>query len=227
MQNLQDRIPPGSYHSGIALVSSGRSEVKFFDGKCTFIRDKASASLRLWFTSPEHFNKLIDGEKTIPVFVNVFKVGFLLNTFTKLAERLGYFLKPTDELLKDEEYFKINTFLTGYSAFFALCEVGNSDRIGKLNASRMPEGDIQVQVTDGPAIIVNSNEKHKLTASIGKSDNIRALMDFRSLKVANDILGGKTSIGAELGSGTFMVSGYLPMLDNLNKLLAQVAVYLA
>lgn len=205
----------------------GSATLKFEGGKCTFTRDSKKAGLRLWFTSPEHFNKLIDGEKTIPMFVNVFKVGFLLGAFTKLADRLNYYLRPTDELLADEEYFKINTYLTGYTAFFALCEIGNSDAIGKLNASRIPEGDIQLTVKDGPQLVINIDKKHKMTAKKGTIEVPRALMQFGSLKSANDILNGKSDIFSGLGSGTFAIHGYLPMLDNMSRLLAQVSKYLA
>lgn len=210
-----------------SIPDVGCATLKFADGKCTFIRDKAAATLRLWFTSAEHFNKLVAGEKTIPFFINVFKASFLLNTFTKLAARLSYFLKPTDELLKDEGYFKINTFLTGYTAFFSLCEIGNSDAVGKLIASRIPEGDIQLRVLGGPELIVNIDKKHKMLASKGASANLRALMQFGSLKAANDILNGKKDIYSGLGSGDFLIKGYLPMLENMSKLLSFVAVYLA
>lgn len=208
-------------------VKRAGSATLVFDGeKCSFIRGKQKANLKLWFSSPEHFNKLIDGEKTVPIFINIFKVGFLLKTFTKLAERLSYFLKPTDELLKDKNYFKINTYLTGYTAFFALCEIGNSDRIGKLIASRIPSGDIQLNVVDGPQMFINIDENHFMKNNMGECDNPRAVMQFNSLQTANDILNGKTDVFSCLGSGKFAIKGFLPMLDNMNKLLSMVSKYL-
>ena len=105
----------------------GSATIDFDHGKCTFNRGKKHAGLQLFFTSAEHFNNLIDPPKdangkpktVIPIFYNVFKVGFLLNQFTKLADRLSYYLQPAadkkEELLKDPEYFKINTTLTLYT----------------------------------------------------------------------------------------------------------------
>ncbi|MDD4839218.1 MAG: hypothetical protein PHE93_00910 [Clostridia bacterium] len=205
----------------------GNATLKFVEGKCAFIRGKAKANLKLSFTSPEHFNKLVDGEKTIPIFINIFKAGFLLDTFTKLAARLSYFLKPTSELLADPEYFKINTYLTAYTAFFALCEIGNSDRIGKLIASRIPQGDIQLRVVEGPEMVINIDETHSMSVRKGAIDEPRALMQFSNLQTASDILNGKTDIYSCLGAGKFLIKGFLPMLDNMSKLLAFVSKYLA
>lgn len=204
----------------------GKGTLTFKDGRCAFERGNAKAALKLWFLSPEHFNKLIDGEKTIPLFVNAFKVGFLLNEFSKLADRLSHFLKPTDELLRDEEYFRINTYLTAYAAFFALCEIGNSDEKGIANASRIPDGDIQLAVEGGPSMTISIDKEHKMSARIGTTSDPRAKMTFGSLEVANDILNGKSDIFSNLGSGKFVINGYLPMLDNLSKLLSLVGFYL-
>lgn len=41
----------------------GSAVLNFADGKCTFTRGKGKSALKLYFTSPEHFNKLVDGEK--------------------------------------------------------------------------------------------------------------------------------------------------------------------
>lgn len=204
----------------------GSATLAFANGQCKFFTGKKFAGLTLWFVSPEHFNNLIDGEKTIPIFINVFKVGFLLNTFTKLAERLSYYLKPTEELLADEKYFRINTYLTAYTAFFALCEIGNSEFKGRCNASRIPEGEILLTVNDGPSMVIAVDKNHRLSAKIGTTDNPRACMTFGSLQTANDVLSGKSDIFSNLGSGNFAIKGCLPMLDNMSKILSQVGFYL-
>ena len=208
------------------VTDVGSATIKFENGKCTFIRGKQPASLKLYFTSPEHFNKLIDGEKTVPIFFNVFKVNFLLKTFTQLADRLNYYLKPTEELLADSEYFKINTYLTAYTAFHALCEIGNSDEIGKLNASRIPDGQILAYVEDGPSMVITVDKKHHMAIRKGTTDTPRAIMKFSDLKTANDILNGKSDIWSNMGAGRFAIHGYLPMMDNMSKILAQVGRYL-
>jgi len=208
------------------VKDAGSGALCFADGKCEFVRGKVKSNLKLWFASPEHFNKLVDGEKTIPIFFNIFRAGFLLKTFTQLAERLSYFLKPTDELLKDKEYFKINTYLTGYTAFFALCEIGNSDRVGKLVASRIPAGKIQLNVEGGPKMQIIIDDNHFMKVEMGTAEEPHAIMQFNSLEVANDILNGKSDIYSGLGAGKFSIRGVLPMLDNMSKLLSKVSKYL-
>ena len=203
----------------------GCATLVFKDGKCTFEPDRSSAQLKLWFTSPDHFNKLVDGEKTIPIFINILKVGFLLSTFTKLADRLSYFLKPTEELLKDRKYFEINTILTAYTAFFAMCQIGNSDEIGKIVASKIADGEIACGIPDGLQVTITV-KGGAMSARIGKSENPRAIMQFADLDFAHDLLNGKTSSYKGLGEGKFLIKGKVSMLDQMSKLLNMVSHYL-
>lgn len=208
----------------------GSAVLTFKGGKCTFTRGKGKSALKLYFTSPEHFNKLVDGEKTIPIFYNVFKVGFLLNEFTKLAERLSYYLQPApdkkEELLKDPHYFETNTILTAYTAFYAMSEIANSDFIGKAIARRMPDGVIACEV-GGTDLAMNITVKnHKFVTNKGKVKEPRATMIFGDLQFAHDLLNGKTSSFTGMGTGQFQVKGFVEMLEQMAKLLSQVSIYL-
>lgn len=208
----------------------GSAVLTFKDGVCTFAKGKGKSALKLYFASPEHFNKLIDGEKTIPIFYNVFKVSFLLKTFTALAERLSYYLKPKaeekDELLKDAEFFEINTSLTAYTAFFAMAEIANSDYIGKCIAKRMSDGVIQATITDGPAINLTV-KNNKITAKKGVVEQPKALMGLADMQFAHDLLNGKTSSFIGMGTGQFNLKGAVDMLEQVAKLLSQVSIYLS
>lgn len=207
----------------------GTGTLKFADGKCTFERGKGPASLKLWFNSPEHFNKLVDGENTIPMFINVFKVGFLLSKFTKLADRLSYYLQPPAdkkaELLKNPEYFRINTVLTAYTAFYAMGEIANSDSVGKACAARMRNGTILVEIKEGPALNVTVND-HKLKVGMGTVANPTAMMIFNSMEFAHKLLNGEASTFGGMGSGDFGLKGAVDMLEQMGKLLNLVSVYL-
>lgn len=208
------------------VVDVGSATIKFENGKCKFYRGKQSAALKLYFTSPEHFNKLIDGEKTIPVFYNVFKVGFLLNQFTKLADRLSYYLQPSDpKLFDDPEFFKINTTLTIYTALFALCEVANSDRIGKIVGRRIADGIISAGVPNGPCAGIEA-KGGKLSCTLGEPKEWKASMVFADMEFAHNLLNGKDSSFGGMGSGKFQVKGALDMLEQMAKLLNLVSVYL-
>ncbi len=208
----------------------GSAVLTFKDGKCSFKRGKGKSALKLYFTSPEHFNKLIDGEKTVPIFYNVFKVGFLLKQFTALADRLSYYLQPKPEekaeLLKNPEYFTINTTLTAYTAFFAMAEIANSDFVGKACAKRMKDGTILGTIGGGPSVTI-SVKNHKLSAEKGEVDMPTAIMGFANMDFAHRLLNGEASSFGGMGSGEFQVSGALDMLEQMAKLLNVVSQYLA
>lgn len=200
--------------------------LSFKDGKCSLKRGKGKCDIYLYFKSPEHFNRMFDG-KANPIPLKGFtKISFLKNEFTKLTDRLSYYLKPTDELLKDKNYFKINTILTSYAAFFTLVEIGNTDEVGKLNAKRIPDGTISVTVENGPALYITA-AKGQLEARKGILKNPRAAMSFSSIEAANALLNNKIDSYTCMATGQLKVSGFIPMIDNVNKLLIQVSGYLS
>ena len=217
----------------------GSAVLTFKDGKCTFTRGKGKSALKLYFASPEHFNNLISPpvdpktgkpKMVIPIFYNVFKVGFLLNTFTKLADRLSHYLQPDpaekDKLLEDPEYFKTNTILTAYTAFYAMSEIANSDFVGKAIAKRMPDGVIACEV-GGTDLAMNITVKdHHFVTNKGQVKDPRATMIFGDLQFAHDLLNGKSSSFTGMGTGQFQISGYVEMLEQMAKLLTQVNYYL-
>jgi len=222
----QDLIKNLEISVSFNVPEAGCGALIFKDGKCTFVAGKSSAQLKLWFVSPEHFNNLIDGKKTIPLFINVSKVGFLTGTFTKLTDRLVYFLKPSSpELLQDKKFFEINTTLTAYTAFFAMCEIGNSDEIGKEVAKRISDGEIACGIPEGLQATITVKDGH-MSAEIAESENPRAMMYFSDLEFAHDLLNGKTSSYNGLGQGKFLVKGKVDMLDQMSKLLTMVNQYL-
>lgn len=196
------------------------------NGKFSLTRGKGKSNIKLYFFSPAHLNKMFEG-KAKPIPLKGFtKISFLTNEFTKLTDRLSYFLKPTENLLQNPVYQKINTILTANTAFFALAEIGNYDRVGKMNASRIDDGVISISVLNGgPAINITAKDGRLQTAK-GAGISPRAYMSFSNMETANAILNGKLDSYTCIGTGDFQVKGFIPMLDNMNKLLYQVPSYL-
>lgn len=201
--------------------------LSFKEGKCTMQRGKQEPyDMKLYFRSADHFNKMIQGQANpIPV-KGLSKINFLKNEFISLTKRLEFYLKPTEDQLKDPEYSKINTILTAYTAFFALSEIGNNDKVGKINASRIPDGTIGVSVLNGGPTISLIASGGKLTTKKGSETKPRAHMSFDCLETANGVLNGKIDSYTCIGDGRLVIKGYIPMVDNMNKLLAQVPAYL-
>lgn len=207
------------------IVKGGIEGTLFIDnGKVFYERGQHPCDIKLYFTSPEHLNGMFDGTKMPIPLKGLTKIGFLQKEFTKLTDRLAYFLKPTDELLMNEYYLNINTYLSAYTAFFALAEIANHDELGKINAYRIPDGIINISVKNGPALHINVNHGH-LDAYQGLVENPRAIMEFEDLKCANDILNGKLDVYTAMGENKFSLKGFIPMLDNMNKILDQVPAY--
>lgn len=208
------------------IVKNGpQALLEFKDGRCRFTRGKGRNNLKLFFTSPQHFNDMIQGTRIPIPLKGISKLGFLKNEFVQLTDRLTHYLTPTDTLLEDTNYHYINTVFTAYTALFALAEIGNTDRIGKLNAKRIPDGVIQVKIKDGPAVNITADQGN-LSAVKGEVESPRAWMIFDSVETANDMLNGRLDSYTCISSGKLMMKGFIPMLDNTDKLLGQVSGYL-
>lgn len=194
-------------------------------GTCQFKKGRGKSNIHLRFKSPEHFNRMLDGEAKPMITKGFTKLGFLTKDFTKLTDRLAYYLKPTEALLKDPSYVHVNTTLSAYTAFFALAEIGNQDPLGKHNGKRIPNGKIAIRIEDGPAIVLEANNG-QLNAFKGKVNDYRAAMTFTDMATAGDLLNGKVDSYSCIACQKLKMKGFIPMLDNMNKLLGQVPEYL-
>ena len=200
--------------------------VIFENDSCKVVKGKIkSPSVVLWFTSPAHLNKMFDG-KANPVPLKGFtKLGFLQKEFTKITEKLEYFLKP--ELVEDPDdtYLEMNTRMTLVVAAFSLPAIAKFDKKAKITASHIPDGTIQLQVLpDGPAVHITS-KNGELEAFKGLAEKPDAIMAMRDFKAANDFLNGKSNPFKAIASGEVMIKGIIPMLDNLSLILDKVQEY--
>lgn len=208
------------------IVKNGpNGYLSFRNGICKFETRKQKSSITLYFKSPNHFNNMVDG-KANPIILKGFtKINFLKNEFITLSDRLSYYLKPNNQL-KTGTYLRINTLLTVYTAFYALAQIGNTDQIGKLTAKRIPNGIINISVNNNaPAIHLVINNGYILVNK-GLASNSRASMTFSSITIANKILNNEIDTYSCLATEELQMKGFIPMLDNMNKLLGQVPSYL-
>lgn len=202
-----------------------RANLSFAQGKAEFKEGKHKCDVLLYFSSPEHFNKMIDG-KGNPILLKGFtKVKFLTGDFQKLTDRLEYYLKPSEEQLKDKTFFKINTEMTAYTAFFSVCQIANHDPNVQYMAKRIPDGKILVDIAKSIAATITVNNGH-LTVAKDKSDAPRAVLSFDGLQTAHAILNNKLDSFTALGLGQLKMSGFIPMVENLNPFLDKVEQYL-
>ena len=196
------------------------------DGTITFHPGSGPNTMNLVLPSAKAVNKLFDGSGTpIPV-KGITKIKFLTGPFTQLTDRLTEYLRPSQANLADPEFSRANSAMTLHVAAYALAEIGNSDKQGKLNAARIPDGDILLAVTDGPQLTVRAQGGH-LSVRREPATQWRAKMVFADIDSAGQILRGEMSSYAAIGKGLIELGGLIPMLDELNKLLGLVPKYLS
>ncbi len=205
-----------------------RAWVRFRDGTCSVSRSKMNnPSIILFFTSPAHLNRMFDG-KGNPIPLKGFtKLPFLSREFSKLTDRLSFYLKPTDDLIKDKGYFEMNTRLTLNTAAFALPEIAESDPTGLKIASKIPDGTVEMKILPrfhGVHIVFHNG---RAIASKGSGENLMALMEMKNLSVAGDFLNGRSDPFTAIASGDVSIRGIVPMLDSMSMLLDRVQHYLS
>ncbi len=194
---------------------------------CKMTEGDEGCTCKMHFSSPEKFNDLIDNSKPgIPVKGVGQTLLFLLGPFTKLTNLLVKYLRPKDDDLKNRDFFEKSTMLTMYTIGGAICALANNDEISKLSASYIVDGDIQMGITDKIYVTVRAKD-HKLTLIKEKPENPRAIMEFKTIELAYGLFTGTASTIAELCAGNIYMSGMINMIDNVNRILDRVAVYLA
>lgn len=197
----------------------------FKNGICTFIPNRKKARIRLYFTSFDHLNKMIDGESMPIPLSGLFKISFLTKKFMKLSERLEFYLRPEENLLNDPKFMLIHTELLLYTAVNAAAQFANIDPIGQLIAKDIANGEVAVEINEGPAVYA-SVDSSLITIVKGNSNKPRARMDFADTQAAYGLLSGKMDAYTCIASSKLSLSGFIPMLDNINKLLFHITAYL-
>jgi hypothetical protein len=183
--------------------------------------------IKLYFTSPSHFNRMMDG-KANPVPLKGFtRLGFLTREFPKLTERLESYLKPTADLLSDPECMALNTRMTLYTAAFAARELALHDTVGRLLASSIPDGSVSMMVMpDGPAATLRF-ARGAIDIVKSADETPDALMQMDGMDTAHEFLNGQLDTFAAIASGRIRIRGRIPMIDALGTILDRVPRYLS
>ncbi|WKK70382.1 hypothetical protein Q0F99_10830 [Rathayibacter oskolensis] len=117
------------------------------------------------------------------------------------------------------------TLLTLEVVASALTVVANGDRAGKVSAEHMADGDLDIEVGDDLRYRIRVSG-HRLSRRSDPVGGPRAALRFRDLGVAGDVLSGRETALACVGDGRVTMRGYIPLIDNTNRLLDRVGAYL-
>ncbi len=237
LKNLEDLIKYDDEMNNLAKdwkisiqfsVKGGpQAYIDFKDGQCFVGRGKIkSPSVILYFLSPAHLNKMMDGNGNPIPLKGFTKLGFLTGDFDKVTKRLEYYLKPTDELLKEQKYLQLNTRFTLNTAAYAIREIGLLDDFGKITASHIRDGIVEMKINpDGPSVFVEF-KNGDIIPGTGKAENVMSSLSFKDIQVASDFLNGKTDAFTAIASGDVMMKGQIPMAEGVSLILDRIPEYL-
>lgn len=211
---------------GFEVKGGPSATITFANGKCRMEQGCKKCDVKLPFSSPEKFNGLINGTTTPIPSKGFIHIGFLLKSFTKLTDLLSKYLQPDPEDLKDPDFFRISTYLTLNVVGVAIAQVGNNDEIGKFSADHIVDGSVMIAIKDGPAVEVVC-KNHRLITLKKTPEKYRASMIFDSVETANALFNGNVNALSCIGTGKIEMHGLVGMIDNLNRILDRVALYLA
>ncbi|HPF07619.1 MAG TPA: hypothetical protein P5120_17600 [Spirochaetota bacterium] len=211
------------------IVKGGPSAIaRFSGGRCTVEPGAGGkASIILWFLSPAHLNRMFDGTANPVPLKGFTKLGFLSKEFPKLTDRLSYYLKPDDELIKNKSYLEMNTRLTLNTAAFAVPEILEGDPVGRKISSKIPDGTAVMRILPSFHSVSITFSNGAAIAQKGDTVKPTAVMEMKNAAVANGFLNGKTDAFTAIASGDVVIKGLIPVLDNMSLLLDRIQHYLS
>ena len=211
---------------GFSVGNGPKGTLVFVDGRAKMREGVEDCSIKLYFPSPKKFNDMIDGNANPLPVSGFWHIGFLLGAFTKLTDLLSAYLRPDPERLKDPVFFERSTVLMLHVIAGAVAAVGNEDEVGRFSASNIVDGVIRLTVGDRYAVGVLA-ENHHLTALHKAPEEGFSEMSFDSLGTARDLFDGKINAVAAVGMGKVRIGGMISQVDNVNRILDRVSLYLA
>jgi hypothetical protein len=216
---------------GFVVKDGPAMTLRFDGGACEPVIGEGACDIRLPFSSCKKFNGLIDGTVTPIPSKGFTKLKFLTKNFMALTGILEKYLRAGPEALEDPVFFKASTTVMFFLIAQAVVQIGNHDKIGRFTASNLTDGIAALSIAnydgDAPLRVGIVVKDHRLSLTRELPEHYHALMEFSSLRLARDLFDGKVSALGCVGQGLITMRGNLGMLDNINRILDRVAVYLA
>ncbi|MEN8186783.1 MAG: hypothetical protein ABFR05_06610 [Bacteroidota bacterium] len=201
------------------------SSVEFKNGNCKVIKGKLkNVDVVFFFLSESHLNKMFDGNAN-PIPLRGFtKLGFLDKEFSKVTDKLEYYLKPTPELLSDNEYQRINTIFTLTTAVNALPVIMEFDPKAKLTGTHLTKGSLFINVENGPKAFINT-DKNFIEVGEGNSTDSTCEMIIKDINIANKFFNGGVDVFSALAKQDIKIEGQTYLLDNIGLILDRIPIY--
>ena len=218
---FEDEKPAGKH----GFVRPDGEDLRFEDGTVRVLNGTEGCDILLRFSSPEKFNGMVDGTVT-PIPVKGFtRLPFLLGKFKKLTDLLESYLRPSPEKLEDEVFLRRSTVVMFRVIAGAIAQIANHDRIGQFSASNVVDGAVKLEIpgVTKAALIVKDGV---FTCSDRVPKAYLSSMTFRDVKTARDLFDGRINAVAAVGNGGVQIAGMVSQIDNVNRILSRVELYL-
>ena len=107
----------------------------------------------------------------------------------------------------------------------AIAQIANHDKIGQFSASNIVDGTIKIEIIGAAAAALTAKD-NVLTFSENVPKNYLSYMQFEDIKTARDLFDGKINSVAAVGEGKVRIGGMISQIDNVNRILSRVELYL-
>lgn len=208
----------------IAVKNGPVATMTFHSGRCV-MRAEDGGDIRLFFSTPEKFNGMIDGTVTPVPSKGLFHISFLLGKFTKLTALLTKYLRPEPSDMANPAFARISTTLLFGVIGRAVCQIGNHDTVGMASASYIPDGVIRLSIADGPCAAIMA-KNHRLSYSRRAPEKYLSYMTFSDMTTARALFDGRINSVAAIGTGKVRIGGMILQIDNVNRIMDRVALYI-
>lgn len=234
LENLCELVPEASallknkkpVSIGFEVKGGPSATITFKNGKCRMEEGVDNCDVKLPFASCEKFNGLIDGTTTPIPSKGFIHLPFLLKSFVPLTDMLSKYMRPSEEDMKDDNFRATSTRLTIYTMAVAIAQIANWDKSGRFSANLILDGDVALEVAGDVGCTIRFKDHHAIALK-KKCETPRAAMIFSDLEVAGQLVRGEVSAMGCICNGTIAMKGMINMLDNINRILDRVTVYLA
>ncbi len=212
---------------GFAIHGGPSATLSIDHGTATMTKGTKGCSIKLFFSSADKFNAMIDGTGK-PLPVSGFQhIGFLLHEFTALTDRLSAYLRPESDKLADPVFFARSTTLMLYVIGRAVVQIGNHDQVGRFSTSNITDGKILLSIGEDLAVAVHCKNHHLLFNAEPTREEVTSTMAFSDLQTARDLFDGRLNAVVAVGTGQVRIGGMISQVDNINRILDRVSLYLA
>lgn len=206
-----------------------RAHYRFDRDGVTPLHERAGRGPTLLFRSAAHLNAVIAGTAQPIPLAGPAGIRFLTRVFTPLTAMLSSTLRPdsetTDRHTTDPDLAERRTLLALDVAAHAIAVVANEDVSGRFSAAHMPDGDLDFEIGDTVRYRFEVLD-HRIRIGDDHTGAPRAALRFADLDVAGGILSGSESALSCVCDGRLQMRGFIPLVDNTNRILDRVGAYL-